>query len=638
MKFLSTMDRKTLTIAGIVVAVLFLFSFNILVGDEVTDTRLDLTQNKLFTLSDGTREVISQIDEPIKIRFYYSRKLGEVSPPHAIYANRVRELLENYKTTAAGKIQLQIINPDPFSVEEDDAVRFGLQGVPLDQSGELGYFGLVATNSTDDKEVIPFFDPSRERFLEYDLTRKLFDLAKPKKKTIGLITNLLIEADPMLQYKPWPVIGQINQFFSIRSLGPDVTKIPDDVDILLLIHPKLRKLSAQYAIDQFIMRGGNAVILADPYNETARMSPQLPPGAGSTNMGKLFDAWGIDFDNKHFIGDRATSVRVSANVNGRDQIGDYVSWQAMDDRSFNQDDVITAQLAAMSVASPGALGLKKGSTLKMTPLIQSSPISGKISVDVLDQGEIDPQRVLKAFKPDKNVYTYAARFTGHVKSAFPDGPPPPDKDAAKNPDDDDKDKKEPKPHLSESKGDIHLVVMADSDMVSNRFWLRQQSFFGQDIVTPVTNNVDFIINAIENLTGSQSLIGLRGRGISNRPFHKIAELRNRAEDKYRQTERSLTAKLGDLQEKLRDLKVEKGKDAKVILTSDQKKSFETFRAEMLDTRKKLRDVQHALRSDIENLDTTIKIINIWVVPVLVALVALVLALIRRRRFRQRSAH
>jgi len=640
MQSLQNMDRKKLTVAGLVVAALFLFFLNILATNEVTDARLDLTENKLYTLSEGTYDILDAIDEPLTYRFYFSKKLAEISPQHGIYAGRVRELLENYAKAADGGINLQIITPEPFSVEEDEAVRFGLQGIPLDQTGELGYFGLVATNSTDDREIIPFFDPGREQFLEYDLTRITYDLANPKKTTIGMMTGLPMEADPMLQYEPWPAYNQIVQFFSVKSIASDADKIDDDIDILLLVHPKVREQKTLYAIDQFIMRGGRAVILLDPRNETARLSPQMPPGAGSSDLKKLFDIWGITFDPDNFIGDRATAVRVSAPVQGKDVIADYVSWQVLDQRQLNTEDVITAQLSSIALASPGGLGVAEGASLKMTPLIQSTQISGKVSTDQLE-GEMNPAAILENFKPDNEIYTYAARFTGKVKSAFPDGAPKPEKKEGEEDEEkataDSEETKPAAPHLTQSNGDVNLVVLADSDLLTTRFWLRQQDFFGQRMSQPVSNNVDFVINSLENLSGSQALIGLRSRGLSNRPFYKILELRNAAEDRYRQTERQLTTKLKELEEKLRDMKVSEA-DQKVILTTEQRRSFDTFRAEMLDVRKQLRDVQLALRRDIESLDTRLKIINIWVMPVVIAIVAILLAVVRRRRYKQKATH
>ncbi|MDP6428090.1 MAG: GldG family protein [Rhodospirillales bacterium] len=632
MQFLQSMDRKKLTVASLVVAALFLFFLNILSNAEIRSAQADLTANKLFTLSQGSKNIIASIKEPLTFRFYFSRKFGEISPAHGNYASRVRELLETFKTTAAGKINLKIINPEAFSVEEDEAVKLGIQGVPLDQSGESGYFGLAATNSTDDRQSIAFFNPQREQFLEYDITRIIFELTSPEKKKVGLMTSLLLEADPMLQYQPWPILRQVQQFFEVKSIDPDVTVIDDDIAVLLLVHPKISSKQTMYAIDQFIMRGGRAVVLVDPHNETARMSPRLPPGAGSSDLKELFDAWGIQFDPEKFIGDRASAVRVSAQVKGRDVIADYLAWNVFDRRNLNNQDVVTAQLTSVSVASAGALSLKKGSLLTMTPLLRTSPFSQAIDAELVRQ-EPDPAAILRQFKPDNKVYILAARFNGKLKSAYPKGQPP----AAKKKDDkaasDDDKPKKPKPHVGESKESVNLVVIGDSDLISARFWTREQDFFGQKMSVPLSNNADLLINALDNLSGSQDLIQLRSRGFSVRPFYKIVDLKNAAEEKYRDTERKLTDKLQDLQKKAQELNVD-NKGGKVILTQAQRDTFRKFRVEMLAVRKQLRDVQLALRQDIERLDTQLKILNIWAVPVIVAVLAVVLALFRRRRYNQ----
>lgn len=632
MQFLKSLDRKTLTVSSLVIAALFLFFLNVLSNAEIRSAQVDLTESKLFTLSQGTKNILNTIKEPLTFRFYFSRKFGEISPAHGNYAKRVRELLETFKSAAGGKIKLKIINPEAFSVEEDEAVKLGIQGIPLDQSGESGYFGLAATNSTDDRQSVAFFNPQREQFLEYDITRMVFELAQPEKKKIGLMTSLLLEADPMTQYQPWPIMRQITQFFEVKSLDPDVKEIDDDIVVLLLVHPKITSKATMYAIDQFMMRGGRAVILVDPHNETARMSPRLPPGAGSSTMKVMFDAWGIEFDTEKFIGDRASAVRVSAQVQGRDVIADYLAWNVFDRRNLNNDDVLTAQLTSISVASAGALSLKEDSPLKMTALLKTSLLSQAIDAELVRE-EPNPAEILKQYKPDNKSYVLAARFSGIVKSAFPDGPPPPEKKKDDTAASDDEKPKPLKPHVAESKEAINMVVIGDSDLISARFWIREQEFFGQTLAVPLSNNADLLINALDNLSGSQDLIQLRSRGFSVRPFYKIVDLRNAAEEKFRDTERQLSEKLQALQKKMKELNVE-NKGGKVILTQAQRDDFRNSRVEMLGVRKQLRDVQLALRKDIESLDTLLKIVNIWAVPLLVAVLAVIMALYRRRRYNQ----
>jgi ABC-type uncharacterized transport system involved in gliding motility auxiliary subunit len=634
MNALENMGRKKLTVAGMVVAAIFLFFINIWSSLEIQTAQLDLTENRLYTLSQGSKEVIKTIEEPITFRLYYSPSFGEISPPHGNYFKRVRELLEHFEVVSGGKIDLKIINPISFSVEEDEAVKFGIQGVLLDQSGELGYFGMAAVNSTDDRKTVPFFNPQREQFLEYDLTRLVYELAEPKKKKIGLITSLLIEADPMLQYKPWPIMEQVTQFFEVKPIETEAMKIDDDIDVLLIVHPKFLQDNLLYAIDQFVMRGGRLLVFLDPQNETARMTPRAPPGAGSSELKKLFDIWGIEFDENKFVGDRTRAIRVQAPVKGRDVIADYLSWGIYDKRAMNANDIVTGQLTAISLASAGSLDLKANSKLKMIPLLQTSKISQRIDAELV-RGEINPEAILKQFKSENKSFTIAARFSGKVKSAFPDGPPKPKNDKKKKgTSSDDKKLAKPGPHIQETKTDLNMIVMADTDLLTSRFWLQQQEFFGKKISTPVSNNADFLVNSLENLGGSQALISLRSRGLSVRPFHTIQDIKNNAEDKYRETEQKLTEKLKDLQGKLQGLGMKSQAKGKVILTSAQQKAFEKFRAEMLDVRKQLRGVQLALRRDIEQLDTKLKIINIWSMPILIAVVAIILAIIRRRRYRQ----
>jgi len=635
MNFFSNMDRKQITVSSIIVAAIFLFFVNILATSEIKTAQLDLTENKLYTLSEGTKAVVKAVDESLTFRFYYSNKFGEISPLHGNYAKRVEEFLEQLALVSNGKIRIKVIHPEPFSVEEDEAVKMGIQGVPLDQSAEMGYFGLSANNSTDDRKTIPFFNPQREQFLEYDLTRMVFELASPKKKKVGLITGLLLEADPLLQYKPWPIIQQINQFFEIRSIDSTSTVIPEDVEILLLVHPRVNDDRLMYAIAQFVMRGGRILAFLDPQNETAQMSPRQPPGAGSSDLKKLFDAWGIEFNPDKFVGDRTAAVRVSAQVQGRDVIADYLSYNVFQSRSLNQQDVVTAQLNTIQVASAGHVELKKDAKLSITPLLTTTTQSQHIDAELV-RGEIDPQKILNQYRSENRKFTIAARISGSVESAFPGGPPAAKKSEGSKEKMGEKDesKKPLPPHIKSSNKDLNMIVFADTDLLTSRFWVREQEFFGQKIQVPVSNNADFLVNSLENLSGNQALISLRSRGLSVRPFYKIKDLATAAEAKYRSTEQSLSAKLKDLQKKISGLNTDDKSDVNTVLTSEQSKAFQKFRVEMLEVRKQLREVQHNLRKDIETLDSTLKVLNIWTVPVLVAILAVVLAIIRRRRYSQ----
>ncbi len=267
MKF--SLSRRAAAYIALASAVVLFAAVNYIADHALRGTRIDLTQHHLYTLSEGTRKTIAAIKEPIVLRFYFSPRLGNEIPTYGVYAQRVREMLEEYAALSRGKLELQLLNPEPFSPTEDRAVAFGLQGVALDQGGEQVYFGLAATNSTDDQQIIPFFQPDRERFLEYDLTKLIHSLAFPKKPVIGLVTALPLQGDIMAAMQgrpmvPYVVMDDLSQLYTVKSLSTDFDKVPDDVDVLMIVHPQNLSDKTLYAIDQFVMKGGRALVFVDP--------------------------------------------------------------------------------------------------------------------------------------------------------------------------------------------------------------------------------------------------------------------------------------------------------------------------------------------------------------------------------------
>ena len=359
---LNKYERSTLALAAVLVAAVFFISLNIFSSATLRSAQLDLTEDGLYTLSPGTISVLKSIDEPITLRFYLSRALTEQSPAHAQYGNRVRELLEHYTNIAHGKLKLETYSPEPYSQDDDRAVSAGLRGVPLDNAGAVGYFGLVATNSTDDLQVIPFFDPDREQYLEYDLTKLIYALAHPKKPTIGLFTSLPLAADPKNQYQPTPLYRELAQFFRLKSLRGE-GRVPDDVDVLLVAHPKNMTDAEIYAIDQFVLRGGKALILVDPHYESgSRDNSKGPPAKGETssNLPQLFDAWGVQFSADKVVGDRTVAQSVTTSGEGRSVVTDYLPWLALRGPNFAQNDVASANMSRINMASAGFFTLKPG--------------------------------------------------------------------------------------------------------------------------------------------------------------------------------------------------------------------------------------------------------------------------------------
>jgi ABC-type uncharacterized transport system involved in gliding motility auxiliary subunit len=636
-----SLSRKAAAAIALLCAVALLVGINVIADKTLRAQRIDLTQQKLYTLSSGSKSTLAKIDEPLTFRFYFSKRLGDEIPTYALYATRVRELLQEYAALANGRIRLEELDPVPYSAVEDRAVAFGLQGVPIDQGGEQVYFGLAATNSTDDQQVIPFFQPERERFLEYDLTRIVHNLAFPKKPVVALVTSLPLEGDVMAAMQgrpmqPMAVIEQLRPLYDVKTLGGDIAQIDKDVDVLLLAHPQNLTPKTLYAIDQFVLRGGKALVFVDPNSEmqAARPSQFNPPGAPhDSDLPKLFAVWGVELVPKTIAGDRNRARRVNAGTAARVQAVDYPAWMNLKKDSLDQSDPITAELSALNLATPGILLQKLGAETRFEPLVQTSVAGGKIAVEKVQSPVPDVAGILRDFKREPAPLTLAARITGPAASAFPEGPP---KDEKKEADAKQEETKEeakagpPADHVA--KGDISVVVVADTDLLDDRFWIQAQDFFGQRVVVPVANNGDFVANAIEVLAGGTELVSLRSRGTSARPFVVVQEIQREAEQRYSAKEKELQDQLKDLEGKMKDIRVVKDAQGQgVVLTSEQEAALEQFRAEMVRTRQQLRDVQLALRQDIDRLKSWLQFANIALVPILVGFVAIVLGIVRMRR-------
>jgi ABC-type uncharacterized transport system involved in gliding motility auxiliary subunit len=635
---LRRMSRGTLTGIGILLAIVCFLAVNLFSTLQLGAARLDLTQNGLYTLSDSTAAMLKGMKEPVKLRLYSSRQLLDASPALKPYAARVREMLASYVKLSGDRISLEIIDPEPFSPEEDRAAAFGLRGVPYDSTGNRGYFGLVGTNTTDDTDTVPFLSPDREPFLEYDLTRLVYDLAHPDKPVVAVLDGLGINGGPQSNYRPWQIYEQMRQFFDLRIMAGDIDKFGDDVKALVIIHPHDISDKTQFAIDQFVLRGGPAMLFVDPLAENQQRNAQMgaPPQNVSSNLERLMQAWGVGLSPGKVVGDRRAAMQVQAMSNGRAVIVQYLPWLTLDKSDLDQNDVVTGQLEVLRLFSAGTLVRLPGATTKLATLVQSSPDSMLIDAQQL-QMMPDPAGLMNAFQPTDLSYPIAVRVNGPAKSAFPDGPPAPPKAAdagsaaaATAP---------AAPALKESSQPINVMVVADVDMLSDQAWLSTQEGGDAQLAMPIAHNADFVINAIENLAGGPALANLRGRGLSSRPFTTIDRIRSEAEAKYLATEEELSKQLEGAQKKLASLETDQkaGAAGAVLLTAEQQETVRTFRNQVLTLRAQLREVQRALQQDIERLQTWVMLANIAAVPAIVALLALIMALWRRTRRRRRRA-
>ena len=630
----SSRDRRRLTGAALVLAIVLFVAVNVFSNVTFTASRLDLTEDGLFSVAEGTREVLASTDEPIVIRLFLSEVLAERAPGLANYADRVRELLQHYASLAEGKIRLEVYHPEPFSIEEDRALAFGLQGIPVTSTGDLAYFGLAGTNSTDDTEVISVFSPQRDSFLEYDMTRLIHELANPEKATIGVLSSLPISADPTRRNAPWLIHQQMRTLFNVRTLRGDPAEIDDGIDTLMVVQPGPLGEPMLYAIDQFVLAGGKLLVLVDPLGETASAYQQRgAPSPAEHGLERLFETWGVEMVPGKLIGDRLAAQRVSARVQGRNVVTEYLPWLALRAPNFAADDVVLSEIAQINLGTAGILRATEGAAVALAPLLASSTESMQLEVDKV-RFLPDPTLLLSEFVAEGEALTIAARLTGEVESAFPEGAPPAADEAQSDPGE--AESGEAAVHLARSAEPIQVVVIADTDLLADQNWARVEAVFGQPVVIPFASNADFLLNVLDNLSGSSALIGLRGRGLSARPFDTVDAIAREAEHQYRAKEQELTQKLGETENKIRNLQFDEA-GGEIILSDEQVGIVEEFRAESMAIRAELREVQHALRRDIDSLDAWLKVINIGAIPLLICVIALALAIARRARTARRMA-
>ncbi len=619
---------------GALAAVLVLaVGVNVLADRFLARARIDLTEQRLYTLSEGTRQELAGLRDPVTLRLFYSRRLGAAVPVFGAYADRVREMLREYVSLSGGKIRLEILDPEPFSETEDRALAYGLQAVPLDNAGEQVYFGLAGTNLLDDERTIPFFQPDRERFLEYDLTRLVHELSNPTRPVLGVISSLPLNGDPRAMMmrvpgagQPFQVMTQLRQFFTLRDLAADSQAIPSEVQVLMVAHAQNLPDATLYAIDQFVMRGGKLLALTDPHSESqaARPDPTGRPAASTaSNLDRLFNAWGIEAPSEQVVVDQRGAWRVRAGPNDRVQGVDYLAWFSAQGDSLNRTDVASAELSQVTFASAGEVRRREGSTVELTPLLTASPQSALIEAARVRQ-QPDPARILAEFKADGQRHVLLARVRGVLSTAFPEGPPALPEGVQRA---------EGLPaHMAQTNGPANFVVGNDTDILEDRFWVRVQDFFGQQVATPTSDNGALVTNLADTLAGGDSLISLRSRGESLRPFTLVDAMRTEAEARYRQTERGLTERLQATERRLRELRQGPGgNNSQTVITPEQRAEIDAARAEIVRTRQELRGVQRELRQGIEGLETWLRILNIALVPALITLLAIGLAVMRARR-------
>jgi len=649
-------NRSGALLLGIVGLAIFVF-LNLSIS-TLTGVRIDLTQDKLFTLSEGTKNILKSMNKPATLTLYYSRELGEAAPPLGLHATRVRDILKEFAAESAGNLTILEKEPEPFSETEDIVVKAGLQGLPLDESGDKVYFGLIGEQG-DAKGVIPMFQLERDRFLEYDLARMVAKLQNPDPARIGIWTSAPMFGDVTARMRgmpsqPWAIVSNMQQNFAVRQIVlPE--QLGEDVDLLVLAHAADLKDEELYAIDQYLMRGGKAMIFVDPYSEGAgsrRMTMGAIPTA--SDLEKLLSTWGVEITAGKIAGDRSLARLVNAGSERQLIPAPYITWLQLGTSNISRTDLVTSNLNRLNLASAGSINLMEGAQLKGEPLFWTTLESQLVDVKHVSGQRPDIQGMVERFEPSGKQKILAMRLSGAVKSAFPDGPPHSKESGNQVAQEGDKPKDSRevsevakgeakpklKPHVAESQVPLNLILVADSDLLSDAFWVQAREFFGRRFSVPVANNGDFVLNAVENLSGASDLIGLRSRGTARRPFTKVEAMAKAAQQQFQAEEQRLMRQLEETEKKILGLQggpVGSAKGDAVEqrkLTPEQEAEIKKFTEEMLATRRALRQVRHNLKKDIEGLRNKLSFLNIALVPILVTVAAGGLGAARMRRRRR----
>lgn len=609
--------------AGILLLLAILFvTLTIMSTVFLKGMRIDLTENSLYTLNDGTRNILNNMDEPVNLYLYFSEDISRDLPQFRSYARWAGEMLEEFVEQSDGKLTLQRVNPVPFSPQEDQAAQYGLQGVPVGTAGDMLYFGLVGTNSIDGLEVMPFLQPDKEKFLEYDLAKIVFSLSHPEHKKVGLISGLDMKPgfDPATQSarEAWVIHQQLSQLFDLQDLPPDTGVLPQDLELLVLVHPKDLSENMLYQIDQFALRGGRVLAFMDPVAEADLGGDPNDPMArmnagGSSSLGVLLQAWGVSFDTDKVIGDYAYALEVSIGQ-GQPPVR-HLGILSVSPDGINNSDVATADLQAVNFSSSGWLAPLEAATTGFEALLQSSQNAAPIDAARL-RFLSNPQELSKDFQPTGDRYALVARVTGQAKTAFeqpPEGSPL-------------------MGHLTESDdAGINVVLFADTDVLTDRLWVQKQSFLGRSVANSFADNGTLVVNIADQLLGSSDLIGIRTRASTTRPFDRVEALKLSAEARFRDTEERLQAELQETERTLTEMQSLRQDGELTVLTPEQEDEVQRFVDRKLQIRSELRQVQHGLSKEIEALGMRLKFINIVLVPILIVIAALIFRQVRRRR-------
>ena len=659
------MNSKSLFSSFGLVAIAVGLLFSVLFISLLPSLRVDLTEDNLYSLSEGTRSIVSSLEEPIEIMFFYSDSATEDIPQIRSYGTRVQELLREIVIASNGNLRLNMIDPEPFSEEEDLATQYGIRAVPVTQGGEGVYFGLVVTQDSASEvpllmqasETMQLIRPDQEEFLEYEFMKLITKVANPDRTVIGLLTQLDIDGgfDPVSGQgtQQWMIMDLIRQLYEVRRVDITGDSIDGEIDILMIVHPQGVSDQILYAIDQHVMRGGNTMLFLDPNADSMvsrSVQGNLIPAGMSSELPGLLAAWGIDFDNSKVLADNEQALRVMMGQGQRPV--PHLGMLGVQRNFLTQDDIITNRLETINMSSAGAISQAEGAGTTFEPLIVSSS-DAMLMERTFVESVTDPSVLFDEFESANQSFVIAARVSGIVESAFPEGRPelieepteevseaestdpggsagnPADTDATM--DDAEEEIERAVEHIASSNGSVNIVAYADSDVLTDRLWVQVSQFLGQRIPQPFANNGDIVINTLDNLSGDADLSGIRSRGRYSRPFIRVLDLQRQADDRLREEEAELLERLAESEAALAQLNQDEAGNPIGQLTPEIQTEIDRFNEEMLETRRRLRDVRFQLTEDIEQLGTNLKAANTALIPILLTIFILIANFLRVQR-------
>ena len=585
---------KNYLLISILSTVILFLSFNFIIQKINFNLGIDFTSTKTFTLSNGTKRVINEIEEPLIINFIYSRNLSKNIPIIQNYANQVQGLLNRYADLASGKIELNFIEPEPYSEDEDYVNRYGVQGFPIDQEGSKVYFGLIASNTTDDIETVAFFDPSKAATLEKQLTDIVYKLNRSKKPMIGFLswvdTTPPIMPNNQLGQGEYTILEELSYFYDFEFLDTDVQSF-EGIDLLVVYHPSDVSEETEYAIEQFILNGGKSVIFVDPFFEKNDHSNK------TSDLKNVLKTLNINFNSNVILdGAQATRLQTQQNISDNTSLQTLLklNWPEVRGQFINQSEEIGDGLSLIRLVSPGGLSqLNDESEVIYTSIMSSS----EATMDLPIKEVLDPIKLINNFKPSGVTYDFGVKLSGNAMSSFNDYDNISDN------------------HLDASIKNINVVVFSDADFIRNAFWARIQKFLDTNVIEATSDNGSLVTNVFNSMTGYDEFIDLRNKEAPFRPFVVVQKLQAEAEQMYLGQEQQLQAELDNILNKIQNLSG--GRDSETVNLSDkQLMELANFQLQVESTRQQLREVRRNLSKDIDRLANQINILNTFLIPLL----------------------